>query len=155
MPNRLVYALLACTVVTGCAFPYKGYSGGPTAYVRFVDNMGDGITGGRKSAVHFFEDADCTQIASIPEKDWVPIPANQPVTFHQFWDTRGAGIIQGYCGIWGSVELKEGQRVEVSFRFAPDGLRWNCSLQAREIAASGEPMWLVQMKRPTAKQCKY
>ena len=153
---NVLCCLAALTLLASCAAaPYKGYSGGPTAYIRFVDNMGEALLVERKSAVHFFDDADCTTASSIDQTGWIPIPANKRVTFHQFWDTRGAGLIQGYCGVWGQLELREGQRVEARFQFSAVGLRWNCLVQSREIGPTGEPMSRVQLFRPTSPQCKY
>ena len=147
--------LITSLSLAGCVSPYNGPTSGPQAYVKFMDNMGPSFTGSRKTAVHFFEDADCSKRTYIGSDDWVAVPANKPIGFHQFWDNRGAGFIQGYCGVWTRMELKEGQRVEVNYNFAPQGLRWHCSLQASEISQSGEVLARVPMAQLQGDQCKW
>ena len=148
----LIVALIA---LSGCVTPYKAPTSGPQAYVKFTDNMGASITGGRKTGVHFFEDADCSKRTYLGSDDWVAVPANKPIGFHQFWDNRGAGFVQGYCGVWAMLELKEGQRVEIAYNFAPQGLRWHCSVKAQEKTSSGETLFGVPVKRLEGEQCKW
>lgn len=136
--NRVLLCLLACTALTSCSTPYKAYSGDSVAYIRFVDDMNLNLAGKRVSAVTFYDQPECLNETMIATSEWVAVPANRKLTFHQFRDTRGAGLVQGYCGVWGGLVLREGQRAEVLYSFKPVGLQWNCSLQATEIAANGE-----------------
>ena len=148
----LIFALI---LLSGCATPYKPPSSGPQAYMKFTDNMGPNIYHDRRqTTVHFFENANCSERTYIDSKDWVAVPANKPIGFHQFWSTLGSGLVQGYCGRWAKLELKEGQRVEITYNFEAKGLRWHCDLQALEKTPSGEAVFGVPLKRLEGENCK-
>ncbi len=102
--------------------------------------MNTSATGKRVSAVKFYDNRECLNETYIATTEWVAVPANKRLTFHQGYDNRGAGLIQGHCGVWGALELREGQRAEVLYSLKAVGLKWNCSIQATEMTPAGEPM---------------
>lgn len=147
--------LLFCILAAGCASPYKEFSGGPTAYLRFVDNMGPGLgPGGRRAGLFIYDDENCSEAHTVPQHGWVAVPANKPINIQQFFDTRGAGMIQGYCGVWSSITLQEGQYVQMSFDFQTYGLRWRCRSDATEYSTTGERLGPIQLNTPTSESCK-
>lgn len=153
--KRLTAGAIYCSLsLVGCAMPYNGPTQGPVAHVKFTDNIGDTALGGRRTAVLFFDDEKCTKATSVGSKDFIAIPANRTVTFFQYWES-GSSMVQGRCGIWGQLDLTEGQRAEVKFSFSAYDARIRCSINAQDQTPGGNYGNLIPIGKPTAPACKY
>ena len=154
--NRIKTLLISLVpAFAGCVAMYEPVRQGPVAYVKFTDSMPPNMLGGRRTAVFFYENTDCARPASIPSSDWVAVPANREVGFHHFFDNRGAGLVQGYCGVWSRMTLQEGQRVELKFDMQfVGGLRVRCDETASDMT-SGSGGRQIALTPLRGEQCKY
>lgn len=152
--------LLAMTAVLlgGCVAPYtEPPQGSPVAYVRFTDSMGKDLLSQRKSTVIFYDNAECRNPQRVASNEWIAVPANKEVGFHHFFDSQGAsGLVEGYCGVWSKLVLKEGRRVEMSFNLdAVGGLNPTCKETAIDVTAGGGRGLAIPLARLQGPQCNH